>query len=332
MDEKQYTEIKSELTQIKLMIAEQNRDIHRLMNRVSVLQDNTESIMGRLKMDIAPAMTYKDLTPEEVYKLRYSRGMSLNKTAQRLGTSKSTVQRMCRKYIEQTKQEVKTMQDRDFSKYYVSEDDGMIWLSSSKEWDGTTPVFPTQEAFIDALAQCSDEHSDLNYIEEYKNKMRAWAETIRIEYMDKTEEEINEAVIKYYNTNNADDDDDEDEEYLDMESDLLDMLYMYQEYLMISKKDMNVYNEIIDWYIREEPNELTDKIYDFIDKTADKKYWFMEIGEKTLGHEVTKLMLTDEEKADFEYAINNNDSISEKQQTLQFIASIRLARKLINEE
>ena len=221
------------------------------------------------------------------------------------------------------------MQDRDFSKYYASEDDGMIWLNSSKEsWEGTTPVFPTQEAFIDALAQSIDEHSGLNCIADYEDSLQKEANYILETYGNKTEEELREDMIRTCNI----DEEDEDIGLPDMTTDFFSMLSLYQQYLMISKKDMNVYNEVIDWYIREDPNELTDITFDFIDKKADKKYWCMEIGEETLGHEVTKLMLTDEEKDDFEKDLAEHEMISETHQVYNFLACIRLARKLINEE
>ena len=133
-------------------------------------------------------------------------------------------------------------------------------------------------------------------------------------------------MIRTYNI----DEEDEDIELPDMTNDFFSMLSLYQQYLMIFKKDMNVYNEVIDWYVVDTPlMEPENKLCDIIDKSSNNQYWFIKIDEETLGHEVTKLMLTDEEKADFDKDLAEHEMISEKHQVYNFLACIRLARKIV---
>lgn len=75
---------------IKQQLTAMNHLLNKLEIKVELLSKN-----GRIKT------SYKEYTPEEVYNIRYSNGMSLSKTAQMLNASKSTIQNMCKAYREQ---------------------------------------------------------------------------------------------------------------------------------------------------------------------------------------------------------------------------------------
>lgn len=221
---------------------------------------------------------------------------------------------------EQQTKEVKTMQDRDFSKYYVVEDDGMIWLNSSKDLDGTIQVFPTQEAFIDALAKSTDDYYKTNWLDAYKYRLRQVAEVIISKCGNKTEEELRENIINGYDANEIEQED-MLRNHLEIIYDMYNIMCLYQQYLMVSKKDMNVYNEVINCYIIDDEEA---------DNKSDRQYCYMNVDDEEIGHEVTKLMLTNEEKIDFEKSLVH-DEISITQRVYEFIACVRLARKLVEE-
>ena len=222
---------------------------------------------------------------------------------------------------EQQAKEVKTMQDRDFSKYIVVEEDGLVWLVTSKGYSEKTPQgFNTQEDFIEALAKSTNEYYETNCLDAYKYRLRYVSEVITSKYGNKTEEELREDIINGCNANEREQEDTL-RNYLDMVYDMYSVMCLYQQYLMVSRKDMNVYNEVINWYIIDDTEA---------DNKSDKQYCYMNIDDGEVGHEVTKLMLTNEERIDFEKNLVHNE-ISITQRVYEFIACVRLARKLVEE-
>lgn len=78
-----------ELEELKAEINSLQRVVNKLELKVDILTKD-----GRFKRD------YKDYTPEEVYNLRYSPGMTLSKVAKMLNCSKTTIQNMCKQHRE----------------------------------------------------------------------------------------------------------------------------------------------------------------------------------------------------------------------------------------
>lgn len=231
--------------------------------------------------------------------------------------------------------EVKTMQDRDFSKYYVAEDDGMIWLNSSKDWDGTTPVFATQEEFAKAYSQCKE------FSLSYKTSLLLNAKPIANDFNNKTDDEVRQMLDENYSDEYKD---------VDYEDTLVGILLDYNLYMTVINGNEKIFNESKDeiipdesiGYSRDRIRENTYNEFEFIGGQQEHMYYYIN-EEFGLGDEVVRCFLTENETEEFnklteEYNKLTNESIGDdkeiikNRQLLIMLAGVRCARKLINEE
>ena len=230
--------------------------------------------------------------------------------------------------------EVKTMQDRDFSKYYVAEDDGMIWLDSSKDWDGTTPVFSTQEEFAKAYSQCKE------FSLSKKTSLLLNAKPIANDFNNKTDDEVRQMLNENYSDKHKD---------VDYEDTLIGILLDYNLYMTAINGNEKIFNESKDeiipdasiGYSRDKIRENNYNEFEFIGGQQEHMYYYIN-EEFGLGDEVVRCFLTENETEEFnklteEYNKLTNESIGDdkeiikNRQLLIMLAGVRCARKLVEE-
>lgn len=203
------------------------------------------------------------------------------------------------------------------------EDDGMLWIDMPCEhedgWNDTvTPVFASRESLLRALAECDEEYAGGNFLDNYRNAVIKAADSL----------------IKNYNDSDIDkllkeaDSDDLEEAY----DDITWLLFYYQDYLVMSMKDKEIFDEVADYMIPNYPVKR-DKEFKFVEECTNEFYWFINTDERSLLRESVFKNLTDDEIKSYNKAIEDYDKdetgvSGHTLQKLQILSSVRLAHKV----